>query len=174
MVLLPLLCLAAASQAGPAHEHGVGRLEVGMERSGVQIHLEVPLDVLVGFERAARTDAERAKVAQALALLGRPESLFGLAASAGCKAAPVVVQAPLLQPPVASAAAPAKDGHADAEADYRFDCTATGALREVEIKLFDALPRLARLEVQAVTPKGQMKVVLRRGEAQAARLALVR
>lgn len=162
-------CLAASS-----HEHGVGRMDLGLEGSRVMIHLELPLELLVGFERAPRTDAERALAAQALARLNQPLTLFGLADSAGCKPAPAKIEAPLLQSAGAAPAKPAAEGHADADVDYHFECSAPGALREVEIRLFDVFPRLARLEVQAVTPRGQMKAVLRRADAKTHRLALVR
>ncbi|MDH5541220.1 MAG: DUF2796 domain-containing protein, partial [Rhizobacter sp.] len=60
---------SAAAAAGKAHEHGALRLDVAVEATSVTLQLQAPLDSLVGFERAPRTEAERQRVDQALARL---------------------------------------------------------------------------------------------------------
>jgi hypothetical protein len=62
----PFVAMAALAGATPAlaaspHEHGVARLDVAVDAGRVSFSLETPLDNLLGFERAPRTDAERAK-----------------------------------------------------------------------------------------------------------------
>jgi len=68
-------------------------------------------------------------------------------------------------------AVPGRGDHADLEGRFDFDCKNGARAGFVEAGLFEAFPGLSRLEVQAVTPKGQMKVTLRR---PASRVALVR
>jgi hypothetical protein len=58
-----LVALSAAA-AGPP-EHCVGRLGIAVEQRTVAIVLEVPLDAMVGFERAPRSGAERKRVDEA-------------------------------------------------------------------------------------------------------------
>ena len=117
-----------------------------------------------------RTDAERQRVDAALAALRDAAALWRIDPAAGCSPAEVVLTAPVLG--LGAAAAPAgKDGHADLEARWDFSCRDGTRAGFVEHGLFAAFARLGRLEVQAVTPRGQMKVVLRK---PAGRIALAR
>ncbi len=153
------LALAAASsaQAHKAHEHGVVRLDVAIEGGTLGIAAEVPLDNLLGFERAPRTDAERKAAADALARLRAPAGLFVVDAAAQCRLTGAAVKAPVLE-----AGAKPTDGHADLDAEYRFECAQPAQLRTLELGWFDAFPRIQRIEVQLAGPQGQGKTTLRR------------
>ena len=64
VLLISLLAAGLAATALPAwaakaHQHGVARLDVAVEATRVTLYLDTPLDNLLGFERAPRTDAER-------------------------------------------------------------------------------------------------------------------
>ncbi|WP_016772972.1 ZrgA family zinc uptake protein, partial [Pseudomonas sp. R62] len=52
-----------------AHEHGVGRLNAALDGQTLELELESPAMNLVGFEHAATSDADKAKVAAARAQL---------------------------------------------------------------------------------------------------------
>jgi hypothetical protein len=177
-VLAGAMAVASLAHAGKAHEHGVARLDIGVEAGRVVVALDMPLDNLVGFERAPRTDAERAAVAAAVAKLREAATLFRIDGAAGCTAGKVELVAAAFglgaapTPAAAAAPAPAQDhGHADLEGSYEFTCTAGARAGFVETGLFEAFPRLKRLEVQVATPRGQMKATLRRPNA---RIALAR
>lgn len=183
-----LLPAAAAAQAGKAHEHGVVRADIGVEAGRITVSLELPLHDLVGFERAARTDAERTAVAAALGKLQEAAKLVRVDGAGGCGPARVELLAPVwgvggaatagLASSSVSAAAPSKpaaqppakagDEHADLLATYELRCSSSDRLTHLELGLFDAFTRIRRIEVQAVTPKGQMKLVLRRPNARVA------
>jgi hypothetical protein len=180
----------SAAWAGKAHEHGLARLDVGVEAGRVTLSLEVPLEDLVGFERAPRTEAERAAVTAALARLTEVDRLVRIDSAAGCGTGKVVLVAPMwgvgastvpaagaastaapasaaaARAPSAPAATTAREGHGDLEATFEFRCSAAPRAGHVEVGLFEAFARLKRIEVQAVTPRGQMKVVLRRPQAR--------
>lgn len=180
--------LGLPAWAGKAHEHGVARLDIGVEAGRITLNLEVPLEDLVGFERAPRTDAERAAVAAALARLQDADKAVRVDGSAGCGAAKVSLVAPAwgisattsatAAPVEGAASAPkaasgagapgplAREAHGDLEATYEFRCSNAPRAGHVELGLFEAFARLRRVEVQAVTPRGQMKVVLRRPQAR--------
>ncbi|MFN9767069.1 MAG: DUF2796 domain-containing protein [Pseudomonadota bacterium] len=165
-----LLALAGSTalgiaHAGKAHEHGVARLDIAVEAARVVIELDTPLDNLVGFERAPRTDAERAAVAAAVARLRDAATLFRIDGAAGCTAGKVeLASAPL---GLGKAPAPAQgSAHADLEGSFEFGCTAGAQAGVVEVGLFEAFPRLKRLEVQVATPRGQAKATLRRPNAR--------
>ena len=165
---LALALGASALAAGKAHEHGVARLDVAVAANAVRIELDTPLDNLLGFERAPRSDAERDKVKATLARLRDGAALFRIDPAAGCALAQVeLVSAPLqLGPAVA-----ATGDHGDLEGSYQFNCVAGAKAGFVEVGLFDAFAGLKRVELQVVTPRGQMKATLRR---PASRVVLAR
>lgn len=151
--LLALLPLAAS--AGKPHEHGAVKLDLALDGTKLELLLEAPLDSIVGFERAPRTDAERKTAADALARLRKGEGLFVLPAAAQCTLQPPAVKADVLE----GGAAP-KDGHADLDASFAFTCTKPEQLATLDVALFDAFPRIRRIDVQVAAAKGQSKATL--------------
>lgn len=159
---LALLLTCTAAWAGKAHEHGALKLDVAVEGNRLTIAMEAPLDNLLGFERAPRTDAERKAAVQVLARLRSTDKsalLFTPDAAAQCTLGKTEVQAPVLEP---GAKLAAQDGHADLDATYEFSCAQAGELRSLDVGLFDAYQRIQRIDVQVAGAKGQWKVTLRR------------
>ncbi|GAP38880.1 putative zinc-binding protein [Piscinibacter sakaiensis] len=170
--LLAAACLAlplaasAQQHAGHAHTHGQARLDVALDGGQLSLALEVPLDSLVGFERAPRTAQERARVDAVLAGLRAADGLVRPNPEAGCRLAGVELNSAALKlGPAASSAAP-DDGHADLDADLRFDCTQPERLRRIDLDLFKAWPRLQRVDVQVALPSGQLKRTLKRPDGR--------
>ena len=161
---LSSVCLAAGSaSAQKAHQHGSMKLDVALEGSKLALTMEAPLDNLLGFERAPRTDAERQAAAEVLKRLRSPDQgqpLFVMDAAAQCTLRTAEVISPVLE--VAGDVKGAKDGHADLEASYEYSCAQPDRLRSLEVALFAAYKRVQRIDVQMVGPKGQSKVTLRR------------
>jgi hypothetical protein len=60
----------------------------------------------------------------------------------------------------------AQDGHAELDASYEFGCAQAGELRNLDVALFDAYPRIQRIDVQVAAAKGQWKATLRRPARQ--------
>ncbi len=88
---LSLLALIAASPVVAegarelsAHEHGVGELNIAVAGSDLVIELHAPGADIVGFEHAAESDADKAAVEAALAVLGDLSSVIALPAAAEC------------------------------------------------------------------------------------------
>lgn len=171
MLLGALLALAAVpAAAAPAHEHGVARLDIAVEPARLVLGLQLPLDSLFGFERAPRTDAERAAVQAALTQLRDVAAQVRIDSKAGCADGTVQLTSAALGLGSSGGAA-AADGHAELEAVYEFRCSAGAKAGFVELGLFAAFARLQRVELQVATPRGQMKATLRRPNG---RVALVR
>lgn len=170
------LMAAATATAQHAHVHGVARLEVAIDGQRVSLRLESPLESLLGFERAPRTDKEKVAVRSMAERLARPDALFALTAAARCTAGPALVDAPvvgLAGKPGADAqtVAPGKagldgakkgaePGHAELAAQFVFQCGDAARLQGVEVRLFEVFRGLRQLDVQAVTPRGQKSVRL--------------
>jgi hypothetical protein len=73
----------------------VAKLNVVLDGKTLELELDSPAMNLVGFEHAASTDADKAKVAAARQQLEQPLKLFGLAQAAGCKDEAQELESPL-------------------------------------------------------------------------------
>jgi hypothetical protein len=131
--------------------------------------MESPLDNLLGFERAPRTDGERRSANAAVAKLKAADKLFAIDAAAQCKLMKVELSSAALK--LGPAAEPDPDGHADIDGSFEFDCADAARAGFIDVGLFDAFAGMQRIEVQAITPKAQLKATLKRPQR---RIALVR
>ena len=177
-VALVVAVAAQVAQAAQPHEHGVARLDVAVDAGRVSIELDTPLDNLLGFERAPRTDAERDKATALVARLRAADALFRIDAAAGCTLLKVDLRSAALQLSIAAASAaaspaasPVASEHSDLNAVFEFRCKNGTRAGFVEVGLFDAFAALKRIELQVVTPRGQLKATLRK---PASRVMLVR
>jgi hypothetical protein len=152
-----ILACSSSCWAASAHEHGVARLDVAVEGTRLTLQLETPLENLLGFERAPRTDAERQRVQAMLQRLRAPGGLFRADAAAACKPGPVSIEAPVLG---LGQAGPAADAHADLDASFEFTCAR--APQQLDVLLFDAFAPLQRIQLQLALPGGQAQRSLRR------------
>ena len=160
-----------------AHEHGVASLNIAIDGTQVSLELDSPAANLVGFEHAASQPEDIAKVAAVQAQLRDASQLFQLPAAAGCSQASVDLDSPLFagnehehehedhdekHEHEHEEAAHDHDHeehhheHADIEASYSFTCAQPEALTSLQLPLFNVYPGLQRLNVQAITPAGQM------------------
>jgi hypothetical protein len=157
-----VVLVAAAGVAAPqkAHQHGAAALDVGVEPKRVTLLLDLPQDSVLGFEREPRSDAERAAAAEALARLNDPAALFRIDPAAQCTPERTRVDAPRLA--ATAAETRAADAHEDISASYDFACQDGHRAGFVETLLFERFPRLQRIDVQAVTRRGQVKATLKR------------
>jgi hypothetical protein len=141
------LAFTLPAHAGKGHVHGEGKLDVSIEKDSITLALELPLDAAVGFERAPKTDQEKAALTTAEKALRDP-ALFRPTPAAQCTAQPAQVTMPAFD-------GKQGDGHGDIDATYRFRCAAPAALKSVETTLFKSFKRLYRVEAQRVGPTGQ-------------------
>jgi hypothetical protein len=170
LALLGLSMSLAASAQGRPHVHGAAELDIVIEATQITVQLQTPLDSLLGFERAPRTDAERQSASQAVATLRAADRLFMFTQAAGCKSASVELSSAALalgHPDPSEALAE----HADLDGNYVFQCANTARLTEVDVALFGAFARLNNIKVEVATARGQFKRELTR---PAQRVSLVR
>jgi len=150
--LLALLsCAAIAHEPGP-HVHGIASLQVAIDGTTLTVNLESPLDNLLGFEHAARTDQERKAVSALRARLQKPAGLFVPTPAASCTVTSVKLESPVFEErPVAEKG----DAHADLDAEFAFTCLHPDRLRDLEVKLFESFPGTRQINAQVAGPKGQ-------------------
>ncbi len=150
---------------GQGHEHGAARLDLALEGRLLSLQLEAPLEALLGFERAPRNDAERRLVDVAVARLKASDRLFMPDAAGACALRRVELTSPVLKLGAGAGGAhgkPAGAGHADLDAIIEFDCKDPTKLSFIEVALFEAFPKMQRIDVQVATDKGQSRRSLKR------------
>jgi hypothetical protein len=148
------------------HEHGVAALNVALDGKTLEIDLESPAMNIVGFEHAASSDADRAKVATARALLEKPLALFSLPAAAGCSVSEQELESPLFGNAKAHAQHDDDDHdehagheHSDVDAEYKLDCAAPEALKTLDLAaFFSQFPATQKINVQLIGPNGQQGI----------------
>ncbi|MBI2319706.1 MAG: DUF2796 domain-containing protein [Betaproteobacteria bacterium] len=172
-----------AQSAQVAHSHGTATLKAAVDGNLLTLNFESPLDNLVGFEHAPRTDKQKAAVRRMAGQLLNAASVFAPTPAADCVVTSVNLESPVIDPLVLrgdgakdkapekrSAPLPAKGaahsdagGHAEIEGTFVFRCAKAESLRDLEVRLFDRFSGLKRLDVQVATPKGQKSARLSPG-----------
>lgn len=165
-----------------AHEHGVGRLDIAVEKGTVDIDLDSPAVNLIGFEHVPGDAKEKATLEQAIADLKKGGRLMAFTPAAQCTQQKVLVNSEALEPGHGGGHEDAhhdegdkgasdheEEGdadehghdHADLNASWELTCTHPEALREADFKGFFArFPGTHKLRVQAALPGGQTAVEL--------------
>lgn len=153
---------ASGASAQHAHEHGIADFRVALDGVSVLVEFDSPLANLVGFEHAARSDTEKAAMADLEKTLRTPERLFSLPAAAGC-----VLKEVELELPGAGDhdhhghkhdhdhkhEHKHDDDHADAYAAWEFACTL--APEAVAVTVLEAFPAIRVLRSETAGPRGQ-------------------
>ena len=141
--LLGLALAAGSARAEAPHAHGVAKLDVALEGRRLTLDFAAPLEDIVGFERRPGNDKERAAV-EAASTYFKSGRALAPSAAANCRLAEAAV---LLDVP--------EKGHYELSVRLAYDCKEPQQLREIDAALFDQYKRLKRIEVRAVTAKGQ-------------------
>jgi hypothetical protein len=157
--------IATPALAAPPHVHGVARLDVAVDGSTLSLHLDTPLDNLVGFEHAAYNPVQKAALDKMVAQLNRPRELFIPTPSADCTPQKPDLVSAVLEPAGKTAAAPHSHAHADMDADFVFDCRQPQNLHDMAVKLISVFPRTHKVTVQIASPRGQSASVLDSGNS---------
>ena len=144
-----------------AHEHGVASLNVALDGKLLELQLQSPAMNLVGFEHAASSDADKAKVAAARRDLEQPLELFALV-SGDCKATDVELESPLFgEDDHDHDHAAHESEHSDIQAHYRLECAKANELKQLDLgALFKRFPATEKIQVQLIGPSGQQGVEL--------------
>jgi len=161
---LTMACATPVIAQQSAHVHGFASINLAIENGELQIEFVSPAESIVGFEYEPGTAAERKAVADAIALLRKPENLFGLPASAECQLNEVEAERRDEHDEHKEEHAEhdehghddvdEAEGHSEFHAHYHFDCEGS-AIESITLRLFETWQRIETVEVQALTPNGQ-------------------
>lgn len=146
-----------------AHEHGIAQLNVVLDGQALELELESPAMNLVGFEHAAESDADKAKVAAARSQLQDPQALFGLSAG-DCSLSETGLESPLFEDDEHEHEEHhdhEESEHSEIHAHYQLDCKKPGELQQLNLaELFKRFPATTKIQVQLIGPNGQQGVQL--------------
>ena len=159
--ILALSPLPAAAAAG--HVHGAATLEVALDAARLSLTFESPLDNLIGFERAPRSDREKEAAQRLRQQFEKAELLFVPTPEARCTREAVKIDAPVLD-----GAKSDKAGHAAISVDVVFRCERPQALSSLETTIFEPYPRLTRIDVQVAAARRQTAARLTPGRRRVA------
>jgi hypothetical protein len=163
-----LLFFTSNAASGAQHVHGAARLQVAVDGERLTLEFSSPLDSLVGFERAPRTDKERAALKDMMARLQQPEALFTPSPAARCVRASVQIDAPFDAKPGKATAKAEQSEHAALTAEVVFKCERWQDLKGLNAAIFDAFPRLKRIEAHVAGAKKQVAAKLTARDRQLA------
>ncbi|MFC0711963.1 DUF2796 domain-containing protein [Azorhizophilus paspali] len=134
-----------------AHEHGSAQLNLALDNDALEIELISPAMNLLGFEHAAHSAEERARVDAVRTRLERPLELFGVPAAAGCQ-----IRERSLHGAHFEATGNDDWEHSEIEARYHLQCAAPEALQSLNLAaLFGTFPATQKIQVQLIGPRGQ-------------------
>jgi len=145
----------AQAHDNKAHVHGSAVLQVVMDGETVELALQSPLNNLLGFEHAPRTESQKKALKAMQDKFHKPLSLFALNAEARCTIQAVELDLPFTQDSPPGAPAASHDGHADMEAVIRYQCDRPALLKNIEVPLFESFPGVHRIDAQVVSVRGQ-------------------
>jgi hypothetical protein len=148
-----------------AHVHGIAHMSIAAEGSRILVELTSPAANLIGFERAPRTDDERATLALAKENLMAGDAMIRFNTEAACRLETAEIDTAFAeadhgdshghtQDPTHLHGAD-EDAHADFAVTYSFECDRPSELGSAALGLFAGFPALERVLVQYVTDEGQ-------------------
>lgn len=167
LALLPLAAAQASEHEQEehgslgAHEHGAASLNVALDGQTLELEWQSPAMNLLGFEHAAESVADKAKVGAARAELEQPLSLFGIPAAAGCQVAEQELESPLFGDAHGHGEADQEHDehaseHSEIHAHYHFSCSQPELLEGLNLgELFKRFPATQKIRVQLLGPNGQ-------------------
>jgi hypothetical protein len=157
-ISLPITLAAETVRQHDAHEHGVSKLKIAIDKNKVQFVLEAPGADIVGFEHKAENADQKKSVVLVLDVLNKPGNLFELPLAAGCSLSSATSKLSFNEDDHQDGAAKheEEESHAEFHATYSFTCSSPGALKTIGVRFFDLFPNAKEIELEAVSEFGQM------------------
>lgn len=148
-----------------AHVHGIAHMSIAAEGPRILVELTSPAASLIGFERAPRTDDERATLALAKENLMAGDAMIRFNTEAACRLENAEIDAAFAEAGHGHSHGHTHDhthdngtdddAHADFHVSYSFECDRPDDLGSAALGLFAGFPALERVLVQYVTDEGQ-------------------
>ncbi|MDH3579624.1 MAG: DUF2796 domain-containing protein [Hyphomicrobiales bacterium] len=157
-----------------AHDHGHGTLNIAIEGKRIRMELEVPGADIVGFEHAAKSVGDKAKVKAAEKTLSSPLSLFVLPDAAGCKVKSSDISVLGEEHDVHAAHDHRSDrhnqhadekSHSEFHGEWTLTCANIDAITTMKFPYFTVFPGAEELEVKMISKNSQKAFKVGRDKA---------
>lgn len=152
-------CHATRTRPSSPHVHGTADLQITVEDSRATAKLRIAGMSAVGFERAPRSDEEKARLGRFRTTVARASWLL-LPPAAGCQLTGAEVSAPGFE---VKPEAQVNDAHEEIHATVSFRCSDSSRLSDLSVKLFDITHDLETVNVEWITTVGQGSSTVKRG-----------
>jgi hypothetical protein len=148
--------MSAPLSAGPhGHAHGKGEMEITVQDGSIRAIFRTPMESLLGFEHAPKTEAQKTAVTQLKNKLSNPTLFFAPTPAAQCAAGAAEASSTLFAGQVSG-------GHSDLEYRFSFKCSNVQALQGLDALLFADYPRLHEIRALVVNNTEQRSVTLKK------------
>ena len=127
------------------HQHGKGVLEIAIEGRMLSGTLEMPLEALLGFEHAPKSNKEKSAQSKLETRLGTIEAWFEINSEAQCTP----------NSPKIKLGRDVKTKHSDLLYTFSYSCANPGALKEMGLLFFKEYPGVKEVKVELASTKGQ-------------------
>lgn len=160
------------------HEHGVGQLNVALEREELHIELISPAMNIVGFEHAPKNPEQEQVVQRASKTLQDGSNVFSLPSAAQCQLAKAEVETDISgedhhenehrgeEHTHQDDAEHEEEVHSEFHVSYAFRCANPDALTHIDVNLFTLFSGTEELEAQLITEGGQTSANLTASSAR--------
>lgn len=150
LITVSLISIAQKSpHSHQHHQHGKGVLEIAIEGKTLSGRLEMPLEALLGFEHAPKTNKEKSAQSKLETRLGTIEAWFEINSEAQCS--PKSTHTKLDRD--------AKTKHSDLLYTFSYSCANHGALKEMGLLFFKEYPGVKEVKVELVSSKDQRLIM---------------
>jgi hypothetical protein len=177
IIIIAASCFSPISEASEsedpvrqheAHVHGKAVLNLAFDKTSVLAELETPAVNAVGFEHTPATEAQRARVKEALAIFKDYRNIFTLRGG-DCRSAETKVEDPFAgsERHGHKHGHGGHDGHTEFHVSYQLQCERPEAIKAIDITVFNHFPGFSEVQAQWVHPSGQGA---RKADASSARI----
>lgn len=132
-----------------AHVHGAASMNLALENGQLNIAMSIPGMDAVGFEHAAASSEDQAKLNEVLNYLQKPAVIFVTPIDAECQLIKGEISTALLNKEDKS------NSHADVDVSYQWQCKNSSALKFLEVKLFSHLSHLQKIKASWISTDRQ-------------------
>lgn len=151
-----------------SHVHGQGKISLAFEEASGSIDMEVPAEVLFGFEHQAKTEKDKKTQADALAKLEASiAEMIQFDAGLGCviKKKSIEVSAEEEAEKKGSHGEHAHGEHRDVDAEFDVTCQKSPLNSKIVFNLQKHFPRFKKAEVQALIGSVQKQIQVKQNGA---------
>lgn len=145
----------AATTHHHAHAHGKAALELTIKEGAIQGVFRTPMDNLLGFEHAPKTENQKNSVELLRQRLSDASRFFAPNAAAQCLPTPSHFSSAMFS-------TGGQNGHSDLEYRFGFDCNRPRELKSIEALLLEHYPRMHEIRTELVSETGQRAVILKK------------